>query len=70
MPEPKDLTQRALRFAITDRDSKEILWADTRREGTYGLGRKSMPFMVGTWNGIAPSLNMLERFYTKNWSAN
>ena len=66
MPEPKDLTQRALRFAITDRDSKEILWADTRREGTYGLGRKSMPFMVGTWNGIAPTLNMLERFYTKN----
>lgn len=66
MPEPKDITQRALRFTITDKDSREIIWADSRKEGTYGISRKSMPYMVGTWNGIAPTVTMLERFYTKN----
>lgn len=66
MPEPKDMTQRALRFTIADKDSREIIWADARTEGTYGISRKSMPYMEGTWNGIAPTMAMLERFYTKN----
>ncbi len=68
MPEPADLTQRSLRFNFIDKNNtKEVIWAETRTEGQYGLQNKSMPFWKGsTWNGVAPSITMVERFYTKN----
>lgn len=67
LPEPTDPTQRALRFAITDKTTKEIIWADTRDEGYYSLQNKSRPWWKGgAWNGICPTLAMLDRFYTVN----
>ena len=67
-PEPQDLTQRTLRYTFMDKDnSKEVLWAETRATGAYGIQAKSLPFLSdGSWNGIAPTLTMVERFYTKN----
>lgn len=65
--EPTDPTQRTLRFTITDKFSKEIIWAETRHEGTYDLQNKARPHWEGqTWNGICPTLAMLDRFYTEN----
>lgn len=67
LPEPTDPVQRALRFTIVDQTTKEIIWAETRTEGGYGLQNKSTPYMSGdSWNGVSPTLTMLERFYTKN----
>lgn len=67
--QPTDDTQRTLRMTIVDRFNKETIWADARGEGTYGLQRKSVPYnedKENTWNGISPTLTMLEFFYTKN----
>lgn len=67
-PEPVDLTQRTLRFTFMDKESStEVLYAETRTSGAYGIQRKSLPYLsYGAWNGIAPTLTMIERFYTKN----
>ncbi|MEG1617780.1 MAG: RagB/SusD family nutrient uptake outer membrane protein [Bacteroidales bacterium] len=65
--EPRDPVQRTLRFNIIEPGNDEIIWADCRSEGTYGLQNKSIPFSSSSaWNGVAPTLTMLERFYTKN----
>lgn len=67
LPEPADPTQRALRFTLVDKASKEHIWIDARGEGFYSLQNKSRPFFDGrSWNGVAPTLAMLDRFYTKN----
>ena len=64
---PDDETQRTLRYNIIEPNNSEILWADTRNEGTYGLQNKSRPYAPGgSWNGVGPTLTMLDRFYTKN----
>lgn len=65
-PEPQDLTQRTLRFMFMDKEnSTEVLFAETRKSGAYGIQRKSLPYLsYGAWNGIAPTLTMIERFYT------
>ena len=67
-PEPQDLTQRTLRFTFMDKESStEVLFAETRTAGPYGIQRKSLPYLsYGAWNGIAPTMTMIERFYTKN----
>lgn len=61
---------RCLRHNILDWQSRnpEVLMADTRNEGTYGLQQKSLPYVSGgnAWNGVAPTWAMLNRFYTKN----
>lgn len=65
--EPTDPTERVLRFNTIDKSSKETIWADTRHEGSYELQNKARPHWQGqTWNGVAPTLAMLDRFYTKN----
>lgn len=66
MPEPKDPVQRALRFTIVDRVSSEFVWAETRTEGAYSLQNKARPWWAGTWNGVAPTMTMVDRFYTEN----
>ncbi|PTN07723.1 RagB/SusD family nutrient uptake outer membrane protein [Mangrovibacterium marinum] len=64
---PLDETLRDLRYTFIDRYSQELLWADTRNEGTYELQNKSTPFIQGrAWNGVAPTLTMVESFYTEN----
>lgn len=65
--EPQDPTQNCLRNNIIDAGNSEIIWADSRNEGAYGLQNKSLPYCAASaWNGIAPTWNMLNRFYTKN----
>lgn len=65
-PYPKDPTQRQLRFTYLDKyGTKEILWANTRKEGVYSVQSKSLPFL-SFGGGYGPSLTMLERFYTEN----
>ena len=66
LPEPADETQRGLRFTLVDKASKEHVWIDARGEGHYSLQNKSRPFGPSAWNGIAPTLAMIDRFYTEN----
>ncbi|WP_430973326.1 RagB/SusD family nutrient uptake outer membrane protein [Sunxiuqinia rutila] len=64
---PLDEAERNLRYTFIDRYSEEIIWADTRREGYYDLQNKSTPFIQGrAWNGVAPTLSIVEAFYTEN----
>jgi hypothetical protein len=58
-----------LRYLIIEpgQKNKEILWADTRDENQYGLQIKSLPHSPNSaWNGVGPTLPMLQRFYSKN----
>lgn len=65
--EPLDPIVRRLRLNIIEGGNKEIIWSDSRSEGYYGIQNKSLPFSSSSaWNGIAPTLAMLKRFYTKN----
>lgn len=65
--EPADPVQKRLRYNIIEAGNSEIIWADSRDEGYYGIQNKSLPFSSSTaWNGIAPTLTMLKRFYTEN----
>ena len=64
---PADPVQRRLRYNIIEPGNSEIIYADARDEGNYGIQNKSMPFVSAkAWNGIAPTWTMLNRFYTKN----
>lgn len=64
---PEDPTVRCLRYNVVDAGNSEILFAETRNEEAYGIQNKSMPYSAqSAWNGIAPTWNMLNRFYTKN----
>lgn len=70
-PSPENAYQHRLRWAIMDYSTgganSEVIYADSRGEGYYGIQNKSMPFSSGrSWNGIAPTWTMLNRFYTKN----
>lgn len=65
--EPSDPIQHCLRYNIMDPGNSEIIWADAREEGYYGLQNKSAPFCSSSaWNGVSPTLAMVERFYTEN----
>lgn len=68
--EPTNPVQRCLRYTIMDYTNganPEVIWAETRDETSYDLQNKSIPFVEGggAWNGVAPTMAMLKRFYTK-----
>ncbi|MGL4993591.1 MAG: RagB/SusD family nutrient uptake outer membrane protein [Bacteroidales bacterium] len=66
-PQPTNEFERNVRYTFIDMTNSECIWTDTRTEGTYDLQNKSTPFQEGTsWNGVAPTLQMLETFYTEN----
>lgn len=47
--------------------NKEEIWTMNIDEGAYGMQRKSLPFQANVaYNGLGPTLHMLNRFYTKN----
>jgi len=67
---PTDPTLRNLRYNMHDAGNPDILWADCRGEGYYGLQNKSLPGQLDKadpkWNGVSPTWAMLNRFYTEN----
>lgn len=66
-PLPADPIEKDLRYTFIDKNSSEIIWGETRRESIYDFQNKSTPFISGTsWNGVAPTLTILEAFYTEN----
>lgn len=68
-PYPKEKVLRVLRGNLCTKVkyNKEEIWTRVGGEGPYGLQKKSMPFIVNqNYNGIAPTMSMLRRFYTKN----
>lgn len=67
-PEPKDLTQRTLRFTFIDKENTpEVIFADCRKETGNGIQGKSIP-RWGSYcrGGLAITLRQIERFYTEN----
>lgn len=67
-PEPQDPLIRTLRFSFMDKDNcREVILAETRVSGALGIQRKSIPWLKGGgWNGVAPTMTMIDRFYTEN----
>ena len=64
---PENPVEKDLRYTFVDKNSTELLWADTRREGIYDFQNKSTPyFSPGAYNGVSPTLAMVELFYTEN----
>lgn len=67
---PKDIVEYSLRMSFMDKKNMEVIWADTRREGTYGPQNQSAPRDPkddgNSWNGVAPSLDIVKNFYTEN----
>lgn len=65
--EPTDPVQHCLRYVAIEPANDEVIWSDSRSEGAYSIQNKSLPFHNGSaYNGVAPTLAMLKRFYTKN----
>lgn len=67
-PSPENATLRVLRSGLisSPANNKEQIWTKIFDEGIYGLQKKSMPGCAGCNNGVAPTLAMVRRFYTKN----
>ncbi len=64
---PADPIEKRLRYVFVDRNTEEMIWAETRQESVYDFQNKSTPYNPGTaWNGVAPTLTILEAFYTEN----
>ena len=64
---PENKTLRILRANLCTKVkyNKEEIWTMNSDEGYYGLQKKSMPFVdEQNYNGVAPTMNMLRRFYT------
>lgn len=68
LPYPSDIYEWRARMTYIDRATNEMIWADTRREGTYDLQNNATPYDVTgrSWSNIAPTLETVKRFYTKN----
>ena len=66
--EPQDPIQRRLRMTIADRETRELIWADTRSEGYYDMQHNGTPrnytYSGNTWNMNSPTLETVKRFYT------
>lgn len=65
--------QRRLRYNILDfNNNPEIIWCDTRKDEYYGIQRRTAPRQTKGSNKIdlscviCPTLQSVERFYTKN----
>lgn len=67
---PAEGPERCLRTGMIDWQQRnpEVLFAETRGEGGYGVQNKSLPYVQNgsAWNGVCPTWAMLNRFYTKN----
>lgn len=71
-PSLSDMAQRRVRYCfMDDQNTQEILMADTRADGPYDIQARSLPRWtvkppLATMNAISPTLQMVEKFYTKN----
>ncbi|WP_236590194.1 RagB/SusD family nutrient uptake outer membrane protein [Sphingobacterium siyangense] len=68
---PANPIEKDLRLNFIDKaNTKEVIWAETRREGLYDFQNKSTPFLSGaqgeSYNGVSPTLTLIESFYSKN----
>ena len=69
MPFPADPTEYSLRMTFIDRENKEVIWGDSRKEGYYGLQNECTPRDPEnedpSWNNNSPQLEMVEMFYSE-----
>lgn len=67
---PEDPNEFSLRMTYIDRDNREVIIADPRRESKYELQNQCTPRDPNndgaSWNGVAPSLECVMGFYTSN----
>lgn len=65
--QPVDPIQHRLRYVMMEPGNSEIIWADNRSEGAYGMQNASLPFVSGAaFSSQGPVLSMIDRFYTDN----
>lgn len=74
-PGPVNKYQRAVRYTFMDNvngENPEVIMVDTRREGMYAIQNQSTPVQKASngyknsWGILAPTLQTVEMFYTKN----
>lgn len=74
-PGPVNKAQRSVRYTFMDNvggTNPEVIMVDTRKEGMYSIQNQSTPKQrasngyKNSWNIIAPTLQTVEMFYTKN----
>ena len=65
-PHPAVPAQRALRFTVLERTSRENLWVDARHADHHTFGKSFPRHQNNAWNGMGITLRMLDRFLTEN----
>ncbi|AWW31574.1 RagB/SusD family nutrient uptake outer membrane protein [Echinicola strongylocentroti] len=64
---PSEQGKLNYRYSMVQPWNEEVVWGYSRPEPYYGWQRHSMPRVAGAaYNGQAPSISMVERYYTKN----
>lgn len=70
LPYPESQTEFALRMTFADRENKEVIFFDARKETYYDWQNESTPrdpdMGDPSWNNNSPTLEMVEMFYSKN----
>ena len=65
MPFPADPTEYSLRMTFIDRENKEVIWGDSRKEGYYGLQNECTPMRIRHGTTILLSWKWLKCFIRK-----
>lgn len=69
LPYPENQTEYALRMTFVDRENKEVIFGDARKEGYYGWQNECTPRDpdIGdpSWNNNSPSLEIVKMFYSE-----
>jgi hypothetical protein len=64
---PEKEAELNYRYSMVDPWNSELIWGYSKPEGYYGWQRHSMPrISTNSYNGQAPTIRMVETFYTKN----
>ncbi|AIM36833.1 hypothetical protein KO02_09060 [Sphingobacterium sp. ML3W] len=70
LPFPTNPAEWSLRMTYIDRNSSEIIWADTRQEEANDFQNNATPRHPtddgASWSNNAPTLDVVKRFYTEN----
>jgi len=70
LPYPTNPVEWSLRMTFIDRNSSEMIWADTRQEDFYDYQNNATPRHPtddgASWSNLAPNLASVKNFYTEN----
>jgi hypothetical protein len=65
--DPAEVGKLNYRYSMVEPWNNELIWGYSKPEPYYGWQRHSAPLVAGVaWNGQAPTIRMVETYYSKN----